>query len=332
MTKKTAGWEPAALASVEPGSDDQLLSPYAAGKRANVASTTIHKWVAQGRVTAYPAPAHVRRRYGPNAVLVSLSDVRAAKGRVVRRLSASQAATLLGVCYQTVIWYCKRGYLPYRRYGKLYEIDHRTLARFIAIRDAGVPLSEVASTVWDPQLHPLPRLHVPETTRLADARRRRSNAIEYERRRRTRSNVAPKSPAVLVERKRGRWVTCDFPDCPRAHEPFWRWESAIRERNFHDECYDLWRSEYGWPGARRFLTDRDRTTVEGRWKKAAGKKPPLPDSRPRGAPTKPIDPGDLEKAHKMAVKGYGWRRIEASTSLTVRQARTVVEQAKAQAA
>jgi DNA-binding transcriptional MerR regulator len=125
--KETAGIGPAAEAS--------LVSPHDAARRCDVPPSTIHKWIAQGRISAVPASEERRQRY-PRAVLVSAEEVDAEKRRRERSVSARQAGRRLGVAETVVVYYCRRGYLPYRRRGKLYEIDIEELERFAELRNS----------------------------------------------------------------------------------------------------------------------------------------------------------------------------------------------------
>lgn len=347
--KKTAGEEPAAEASVDPGSDDTLLSPCAAARALGIPPSTVHYWADQDHVHVWPASTETQARYGENARLVRLADVaahlnrrrnllsaheaakitgvpattinkwvkqeqiesfvpepgtrstctflvavdevRAVKIRRERQLSAGQAAKILGVTQTTAVWYCKQGYLPHERHGKLYAIDKRAVERFRELHAAGVPPHEIGQ-----RLNPTGY----------ERRRREAAARPRERRRRP--------------RKKGEWVTCAYPDCPRAHEPFWRFDCELHDRNFHDECYDDWRRTYGWLGAKKLLIkgglapDRVRD-LEGKWGKAKGSLPPAEGKAPRGPAPKLITPGQRARLQRMAADGASVRQIAHATGL-----------------
>lgn len=114
----------------------RLCSPHEAKKQMGVASSTVHKWAAAGLIHSVPAPADVQVRY-PGAILVSLADVKRERDRRETRVSASQAAHSLDVAVTTVLYYCDKGYLPFERRGKLYEIEVTELDRFRLRKTAG---------------------------------------------------------------------------------------------------------------------------------------------------------------------------------------------------
>lgn len=83
-----------------------------------------------------PAPSSKRARY-PGAVLVDLDEVIAERDRRGRIVSARRAGEILGVAETTVVYYCRRGHLPFGRRGRLYEIQLHELEHFIDRHAAG---------------------------------------------------------------------------------------------------------------------------------------------------------------------------------------------------
>lgn len=115
---------------------DDLLSPHEAAKLTGVPASTIHKWVAQGRVHAGPASSARTARYA-GAILVSRADVERERDYRAGVVSARRAAEIVGIAETTIVYYCKTDRLDHRRRGKLYEISLADLETFIEEHRAG---------------------------------------------------------------------------------------------------------------------------------------------------------------------------------------------------